>query len=378
MLPRNLTSLQAKLLLGHALVIAVGMGVLLLGVNLAAPDFFERHMVGMHGPSFGPGPMHPGGPPPDVANQITAAFRQSLTEALLLAGLAALSTAVIVSVLLSRRVASPIQRLAAASRRVSAGHYTERVTVPGRDEVGQLAASFNEMAATLEGAERRRLELIGDVAHELRTPIATVEGYLEGLLDGVVEPSQRTFGKLLDEAGRLRRLADDLQELSRAEARQIPLDVRPVAPERAVRTAIERLSDDFAEKGVELRTHVPTDLPYVNADADRVVQVLTNLLTNALRYTPAPGRVDLEVTRAGAAIRFTVRDSGIGLAPDELALVFERFYRVDKSRSRALGGAGVGLTIARALVEAMGGRIWAESKGPEEGSAFAFDLPLAR
>jgi signal transduction histidine kinase len=234
------------------------------------------------------------------------------------------------------------------------------------------------MAGSLEQAERRRLELVGNVAHELRTPIATLEGYLEGLLDGMVEPSPETWARLHDEAGRLRRLVDDLQELSRAEARQLALVVRPTAPADLVGAAIDRLSPAFEEKGLALRTRVASDLPLVLADADRAIQVLTNLLTNALRYTPAGGSVTLRAEASDGAVTFQVEDTGLGFAPELRDRLFERFYRVDPSRSRALGGSGIGLTISKALVEAMGGRIWAESAGPGRGSCFAFTLPRAR
>lgn len=249
--------------------------------------------------------------------------------------------------------------------------------VTSSDELGALGHSFNELAAALEATERRRLELIGDVAHELRTPVATLEGYLEGLLDGVVEPNERTWGRLHDEASRLRLLVSDLQELSRAEARQMSLSLRPVDPGDVVRAAIDRLDGQFAEKGLELRVDVADGLPFVQADADRAVQVLTNLLSNALRYTPAPGQVVIRVTGESGFVKFAVADTGLGLAPEDLAQVFERFFRVEKSRSRVLGGSGVGLTISRALVEAMQGRIWGESAGIGRGSTFAFTLPVA-
>jgi signal transduction histidine kinase len=207
----------------------------------------------------------------------------------------------------------------------------------------------------------------------LRTPIATLEGYL----DGVVEPGPSTWARLHDEAGRLRRLVDDLQELSRAEARQIPLAIRPTDPAQIATAAVDRFSGSFEEKGLELRSEVPSRLPPVNADPDRAVQVLSNLLGNALRYTPAPGCVELQVGASEGMVEFSVRDSGVGISAEHLSHVFERFYRVDRSRSRALGGSGIGLTIAKALVEGMGGQIRAESLGPGEGSTFAFSLPLA-
>jgi signal transduction histidine kinase len=251
------------------------------------------------------------------------------------------------------------------------------VPADGRDELGVLAASFNEMAAALEDTERRRLELLGDVAHELRTPISTLEGYLEGLLDGVVEPRAEVWALLHDETRRMQRLVDDLRDLWRAEARQLPLTLAPVAPAAIVQATVARLAPDFAAAGITLWTTLPDDVPPVLADHDRAIQVLTNLLGNALRYTTAPGEVEIGAALAGGHVRFTVRDTGIGIAAEHLPHVFERFYRVDKSRSRALGGSGVGLTIARALVEAMGGRIAVASPGTGQGTTFTFTLPVA-
>jgi signal transduction histidine kinase len=175
----------------------------------------------------------------------------------------------------------------------------------------------------------------------------------------------------------LRRLVDDLQELSRAEARQIPLVPRPTDPAEIARVDVDRLSAAFAEKGLELRSEVAPRLPRVQADPDRAIQVLSNLLSNALRYTPVPGHVELSMKPVGGTVEFNVCDSGVGIAAEELSHVFERFYRVDKSRSRALGGSGIGLTIAKALAEGMGGHLRADSAGPGQGSTFTFALPIA-
>ena len=234
------------------------------------------------------------------------------------------------------------------------------------------------MASSLETTERRRVELIGDVAHELNTPISTLKGYLEGLLDGVVEPSMQTWASLHDEADRLQRLVADLQELSRAEARQLSLKLESVDLAATAQAALDRLKTDFLDEGLELVSHIPSGLPQVMADRHRIVQVLTNLLTNALRYTPAPGSVTLTISRSsqGHELLTQVADTGLGIAPEYLPHLFERFYRVDKSRSRAAGGSGVGLTLAKALVEAMGGRIWVESSGLDKGSTFFFTLPV--
>ena len=375
-MPPARATLRLKLFLSHLLVVLAGIVALFATAQLLAPSFFARHMRGMAG--GGPGMMMGGG---NGAGTLDEAFREALLQALLVAAAVAGVVALLVSLFVSRRIAGPVKRMLAATRRVAAGRYSERVPVDpasAGDELGALADSFNAMAASLEQTEARRIALIGDISHELRTPIATLEGYLEGLLDGVVAPRPETWALLHGEAGRLRRLVDDLQELSRAEARRIALRPRPVAPAAIVRASVDRLAAQFEESGLTLDQRVSPDLPAVWADRDRAIQVLTNLLTNALRYTPAPGRVTITAERAALAVTFRVADSGIGFPPEEAAHLFERFYRVDKSRSRALGGSGIGLTIARALVEAMGGQIAAASPGPGRGSTFSFTLPLAR
>ena len=374
------TGLGWKLFLAFASVIAVGVITLWVAIGFAAPRFFDQQMAGMmqmmgSGSMMGGGSLDMSSPSMDAA--IAAAFREAMTEALVFATAAAVIMAVVASLFVTRRIVDPLQRLAGASRRIADGHYAERVPVQSQDELGDLARSFNTMASALEATERRRRELIGDVAHELRTPIATLEGYLEGLLDGVVEPGPPTWARLHGEAGRLRRLVDDLQELSRAEARQIPLVLHPTDPSTIARVSLDRLGSSFSEKGLELHSQIAPKLPRVQADADRAAQVLSNLLSNALRYTPAPGTVQLLVRKVDGGVEFTVCDTGIGIAQEDLPRVFERFYRVDKSRSRALGGAGIGLTISKALVESMGGRIEAESAGAGHGSTFTFTLPRA-
>jgi signal transduction histidine kinase len=368
-----------KLFAAFAVVIVVGVATLWLAVGFVAPRFFEQQMAAMMqgGGGMMGGPAGTASSTPVMDAALTTAFQEAVTQALLVATAAAGLTAAAASVVVTRRIVDPLQRLAAATRRLADGRYAERVAVSTNDELGDLARSFNAMAGALETTERRRRELLGDVAHELRTPIATLEGYLEGLLDGVVEPGAPTWARLHGEAGRLRRLVDDLQELSRVEALQIPLALRPTDPAEIARVAVDRISALFGEKGLELRSDVSPCLPRVQADPDRAVQVLTNLLTNALRYTPAPGKVELTVRAVGGAVQISVCDSGVGIAAEELSRVFERFYRVDKSRSRALGGSGIGLTIAKALAEGMGGQIRADSAGPGQGSTFTFALPIA-
>jgi signal transduction histidine kinase len=375
------TGLARTFLLSYLLVIVVGMVTLFVTTELVGPTILDQHMAQMMGQQSAGSMMGGSGSQVLPMNaQTRAAFRDAMMQAVLIATAAASVVALLVSAVLARQIVQPIRRVLAASRRIAAGHYAERVPVApanASDEVGQLAASFNEMAGALEQTEHRRLALVGDVAHELRTPIATLEGYLEGLLDGVIAPSAQTWAKLHDEARRLHRLVDDLQELSRAEAGQIPLVLRPIPAAVIVEAALDRLGAQFAEKGLDLHHDLPPQVPAVLADRDRAVQVLTNLLTNALRYTPAPGTITVRVAQRGDAVAVSVADTGIGLTPEQMAHLFERFYRVDKSRSRALGGSGIGLTIAKALVEAMGGTLQVQSAGLGQGSTFTFTLPVA-
>ncbi|MBK7450082.1 MAG: HAMP domain-containing protein [Anaerolineales bacterium] len=291
---------------------------------------------------------------------------------------AAAIVAVIVSWLLTRNIVSPVQAMMSASQRISAGHYDERVHSSGSDEIAQLAARFNQMASQLEQVETMRRQLIGDVTHELRTPLTSIKGYMEGLVDGVLPASAETFDQIHHEADRLSRLVDDLQELSRVESKAYSLDVRPITVSSLVQTLLKRLSPQATAKRISLRSDLPADLEPVLADEDRITQVLVNLAANAIQYTPEGGEVVVSAVRRENEIQISVKDSGIGIPAEHLENLFTRFYRVDKSRSRnAGGGSGIGLTIARHLVEAHGGRIWAESVGEGQGSTFTFSLKTA-
>jgi len=369
----SMGSLRTRLLLSYLAVVGVGLLTLFLATLALGPTLFDRVMGHMMGPGGMMGGMMGG-----VQASATQAFQTAMFQALGLSALAAGLAAVGASVLVSSRIVTPIRRLVAASQRIAAGHYTERVAVPGQGELATLATQFNTMAQELETVERRRVALIGDVAHELRTPLATLEGYTEGLLDGVVQPTPATWAALHDEVGRLKRLVQDLQDLSRAEAHQIPVSTSPQHPGDLVKGAVARLMPQFTEKSIRLVVQVPLALPLVQADPDRITQVFINLLGNALRYTPPQGTVTVTAERSDRGVSFHVVDTGIGLDDEDLPHVFERFYRVDKARSRALGGAGIGLTIAKALVEAHGGQIWASSPGLGQGAIFSFSLPIAR
>jgi signal transduction histidine kinase len=365
--------MRARLFLSHLLVIAAGSATLFLVTLVTASRLHDRLMLALLGPGHDPNDASMAA----MEQATNAVFQTAMLQALLLSGGAALVVAVGVSLLVSARIVGRVRHMLAASQRIAQGHYAERVPAAGGDELAALAAAFNTMASELEATERRRVALIGDVAHELRTPLATIEGYTEGVLDGVVEPSDATWALIHDEVGRLKRLVVDLQELSRAEARQIVLHPRPVEPAALVAQAVERLGAQFREKGVALSADVALALPRIAVDSDRMLQVLVNLLGNALRATPAGGAVRATARQDGGSLLVEVADTGIGIAVEHLPHLFERFYRVDKSRSRALGGHGIGLTISKALVEAHGGEIWATSEGPGAGATFHVRLPLA-
>ena len=371
--------LGAKLLLSYLAIISIGVAVLIAASQFVLPATFNRHMTGMgmmmgngmmDGQSFGsPNPM----------DQLYDDYRTSFNEALMYAGLVAMLVAIILSVYLSRNVIAPVQAMSLATQRIASGHYEERVPVPGEDELAQLAVRFNQMAEKLSEVEAMRRRLIGDVSHELRTPLTAIKGSMEGLMDGVLPATEETFQQIHAEAGRLNRLIDDLQELSRVESRAYQLDIRPLDVSSLVRTVTKRLAPQAESKHITLSVELATNLPNILADEDRAVQVLTNLTGNALQYTPENGRIILSARQSNNEIQISVRDTGIGIPAEHLSHIFDRFYRVDKSRSRhAGGGSGIGLTIARAVIEAQGGRIWAESAGEGQGSILSFTLPVEK
>jgi len=381
--------LGMKLFLSYLAVILVGALVLGIATRFTTPTAFNRHLgmmaqmgnnSGMMGMMTDETDNRPGlrrGQGSGNASELYTSFQQSFSEALTWAALAAGVAALVVSLFLSGRVVTPVRAMMSASQRIAAGHYEERVQDRGADELGQLAQSFNQMAAKLQEVESMRRQLIGDVAHELRTPLTAIKGSMEGLMDGVLPASAETYHQIHQEADRLNRLVDDLQELSRVEAGAYEMDLHPVDISSLVKTVVKRLGGQFEEKDVKLTVDLPPDLPLIQADDDRMIQVLTNLISNALRYTPEGGEVTLHASKSGNQIQVTVKDTGVGIPPEHLAHIFTRFYRVDKSRSRQAGGSGIGLTIAKYLVEAHGGRIWVESGGQDQGSVFTFTLPLA-
>ena len=359
--------LGLKLFLSYLVITIAGSAVLVATAIFLAPTALNRHIASMEAVM---------GDHPGLAMDLRINFYQAIIETLALAIVFSTLTAIAVSIFTSRRIIGPIQVMMRASRHIASGDYHERVPVANEDELGDLAQSFNQMAEELEQTEARRMELIGDVAHELRTPLSSIRSTMEGLVDEVLPPDPGTFLNVQHEVGRLQRLVRDLEELSRAEAGQISLNPQPLAYADLAQAAVDRLSPQYKDKGVDLRIDLERDFPLVRADPARLTQVLLNLLGNALQYTPSGGRVILRVWQEGQEILTQVQDTGIGIPGEHLPHLFERFYRVDKSRSRAGGGSGIGLTITKYLVEAHHGCIWAESPGPDQGSTFTFTLPI--
>ncbi len=341
-------------------------------------------------------------------------YLQSVTDAMWMAALVAGGVAVLLSLILARQITFPLRRLTQAARSIAQGDLSQRVGVKGSDELSQLATAFNSMAEALAANEQARRHLVADIAHELRTPLSVIQGELEGMLDGVVEPTPAHLASVHEEAVLLGRLVSDLRELSLAEAGQLELHPAPTDLGALLRRAAAAAETTAHDHGISLTVDVPEGLPLALVDPDRISQVIHNLLSNALRYTRPGGAVTLSLALNGGgqegkrvegdgqkgressrlaavlhqaktrptdsppptSLLVTVADTGDGISPEDLLRVFDRFYRVDKSRARASGGSGIGLAIVKQLVEAHGGQVWAESE-PGKGSRFCFTLSAA-
>jgi signal transduction histidine kinase len=291
-------------------------------------------------------------------------------------GLIAVAIALVITFFLSRRILAPVRALTSAARQLGRGDFSQRVQVKDRSELGELADTFNSMASDLEQAEQLQRNMVADVAHELRTPLSNLRGYLEAVRDGVIKPDADTIRSLDEEAALLSRLVDDLQELSLAEAGELKLVCQAEDIGELIKQTVAGLQVQATTKGLSVSVDLPDTLPAVNIDSHRISQVLRNLLENALAHTAEGGTISVTARQQERWVEVSVIDTGEGIPAEDLPNIFERFYRVDKSRARATGGSGLGLTIARRLVEAHGGTITAESE-LGKGSRFSFTVPIA-
>ncbi len=303
-------------------------------------------------------------------------FLDQLRNTFVIAALFAGGLGILLGLVISRTLAAPLAQLAQTARALAARDWSRRVPVAGADEVAAVGRAFNEMADELQRAETLRRNLVADIAHELRTPLTVMQGNLQALLDEVYPLERSEVATLYDETRVLSRLVDDLRELSLADAGQLPLDLQTVEVAPLLRAAAAQFALAAEAQGIHLDVQAPDALSCVRADADRLAQVLRNLIANALRHTPA-GQITLAAQTRDGQVQFSVRDTGEGIRAEDLPHVFERFYRGDKSRGRAGGSTGLGLAIVKAWVEAMGGQIGVEST-PGRGSRFWFTLPLDR
>jgi signal transduction histidine kinase len=348
--------LATRIAIASVAAAGVGLAILAVGVMIVGANTFTAMMVDLG----------------DTADHAKAMYDQSVTTVFVAAAIVAVVASVVLAVVLARMLARPLRALGTAARRVADGDYAARVPRDGPEEISSLADSFNQMAAALEEQERVRRDFIASAAHELRTPLTNLQGYLEALRDGVLTADRATYESLWDEADRLVRLSRSLDALAEGDARTGPPELIELDLAAAARTAVELAGPSFERAGLTIELDVPERLP-ARANPDQLTQVLNNLLANAARYTPRGGIVTVRAERRPADLLVSVANTSETIPPADLARVFERFYRVDKSRDRATGGAGIGLAIVKQLVEAAGGRVGADS---ENGTTrFWFSLP---
>ncbi|MCL4458478.1 MAG: ATP-binding protein [Chloroflexi bacterium] len=345
-----------------------------------------QRWMGEMGGMMGPDMMMPGGTTNmKVIGPPERDYLQAMSQSLWLAAIMAVAVAAALSLLLTRQITHPLRRVTVAARRIAGGDLSQRVDVRSRDEVGEMASAFNAMAEALARNEEQRRQLMADIAHELRTPLSVIQGNLEGMLDGVIPLTPEQLTSVHEESLLLARLVNDLRELSLAEMGQLPLERVPTDIAEIINKAVDKRQAQAQAKDIFIEAMLPVGLPQVAVDAGRISQVISNLLDNALRYTPVGGQIVIRgkvVPESQPGIKtdwlqVSVSDTGPGISPQALPYVFDRFYRADKSRSRATGGSGIGLSIVKQLVQAHGGKVWVESE-LGKGSTFYFTLPLSQ
>jgi signal transduction histidine kinase len=349
-------ALATRIALAAIASAAVGLVILAVGVAVVGGDVFTTLM------------MEAG----DSAEHAREMYDESVTTVVIAASVLAVVASIGLAIILARMLARPLREIGAAARRIADGDYAARVPREGPEELASLADSFNQMAASLEEQERMRRDFIANAAHELRTPLTNLQGYLEALRDGVITADLATYESLYEEADRLVRLSRSLDALAEGDAGSNPPELVELDLAAAVRAALELAGPAIERAGLHLVTDVPDTLP-ARADMDGLSQVLANLLSNAERYTPADGTITVRAERRSADLLVSVSNTGDGIPPEDLDQVFERFYRVEKSRDRERGGAGIGLAIVKQLVEAFGGRVGADSR--DGMTRFWFSLP---
>jgi two-component system sensor histidine kinase BaeS len=363
---------------GFAVVDAKGNVVLPSPVVAQFPRFFERELrieegipiivdgnrVGTY---FNLGMRLENRPP--LPTQITRLY-----NTLILASVGAVLISIILGGLLASSLTRTLRELTAATQKVARGELDQQVPIRSKDELGQLAASFNQMSTDLTRARDLRRQMTADIAHELRTPLTVVLGHTEALSEGQLPPDPETFEIIYDETKRLSRLVEDLRTLSLSDAGELHLNWQDISPKELLeRTAAARKQSALSNQ-IQLEISAGENLPRVHVDADRMIQVLVNLLDNALRYTPAGGKIKLAAQETGDRVEIIVKDTGPGIPQEDLDHLFERFYRADKSRQREEGGSGLGLAIAKSLLESQGGQISVKSE-IGAGATFTINLP---
>lgn len=342
----------------------------LAGQNGQGGGFGHGMGHGMMGGGMGMGGMHHR----MMLGAAERTFVESYHRSLWWIGFLFAGIGLVVSYFLSGNITRPLRQLSRAAEKIRQGELKQEVPVETRDEVGQLAAVFNQMSAELVVNENNRQELLANIAHELKTPLAILQGHLESMLDGVEQPEPDKLFSMQEEVMRLTRLVGDLRDLSLAQVHQLELHLQPVDLGEKTERAAEMLEPLLEEKNLHFVKELAPDLPLRQLDPDRLNQILYNLITNAIRYTTPGTAILLKTEAAGENVRLLIADEGPGIAPEDLPHVFEQFYRGDKSRNRALGGSGIGLSLAKSFVEAQGGSIRAENR-KNGGAAFIVEFP---
>ncbi len=319
--------------------------------------------------------VHAESPGQSALNEAQTQFLKGVQKTLSIVGLSAVLLALLLGVLLSRLITSPLALLRDAAEEVAGGHLGKTVELnrENAEEIASLTESFNYMSEALAKGERQRQQMTADIAHELRTPVSVIRAQLQAMMDGVHEPTLAQIAEVYDQSIHLQRLVEDLRTLTQAESGHLPLDKHPVDPGAFLKQILQSFEPLALDAGLKLSTHIDDDLPTVTIDKDRIWQVVANLLTNALRYTQPGGAITLSANHDDQRVRVTVSNTGVTLSQEEASRVFDRFWRADDSRQRVAGGSGLGLSIARQIVRLHDGDIWAELDADQ--TRFIFDIP---